>query len=84
MNGVNHPINEDLSDHFDSMKREEQREERNQKVNLLSYGFKQAGKNMVDLSGLRNALYRIYNDYLGELTGKQNRQVVGIHPKNKS
>ncbi len=59
---------------------EKDKNERNErKITLSNYGFIQAGKHMGNLSGLRNSMHRIYNGYLNELTGKQNRQTDEIN-----
>jgi predicted nucleic acid-binding Zn-ribbon protein len=48
------------------------------KESLRTWGVKQASKTLGDLSGLRNAMHRIFNSYLSELVGKQNDQTKGI------
>jgi hypothetical protein len=49
------------------------------KVNLRTWGFKQAGQNKGSLKSLLNAMYQIYNGYLNEIAGKQNRQTDEIN-----
>ena len=51
----------------------------NTKIELSAWAFRQAGKNKGDLNSLRNKMYYIYNKYLSELTGKQNRQTDDIN-----
>ena len=48
------------------------------KIELGTWGFREAGKNNGDLNSLVNKLYYIFNGYLSELTGKQNQQTNDI------